>query len=72
MSQNGGVIFDHVPGLVCVNIILEIWDRFLHNGLTELQMFSMIRGMTFFGSNVFVISTMVFILIRRQFSEGAL
>ena len=51
--------------IICLNIILQTWDMFLHNGLTELHMFFMTRSTTFFSSTVFVISRLLFFLKRR-------
>ena len=39
---------------------------FLHTGLTQLHIFFMTRSTVFFSSTVFVISRLVFFLIRRQ------
>ena len=55
-----------------MNVILWIRDTFLHSGLTELHMFFITRSTTFFSSSVFVISRLVFFLIRRQSSEVVL
>ena len=43
-------------GTICLNIILQTWDLFLHTGLTEHYIFFMTRSTTFFSSTVFVIS----------------
>ena len=56
-------------GTICLNIN---WDMFLPNGLAELHMFFMTRSTTFFSSTIFVISRLLFFLIRRQSSEGVL
>ena len=53
---------------VCLNVILQTLDMFLHIRLTELRMFCM----TFFSSTVFVISRLVCFLIKRQASEAVL
>ena len=52
-------------GIICLNIIVQTWDMFSHTGLTELHIFFLTRSTTFFSSNVFVISMLVFFLIRR-------
>ena len=48
------------------------WDMFLHTGLTELHMFFMTRSTTFFRVTAFVITRVVFFLVRRQSSKGLL
>ena len=45
---------------------------FLHTGVTKLNMFFMTRNTAFFSLTVFVISRLVFFLIRWQSSEGVL
>ena len=35
-------------GTICLNIILQTWDMFLHTGLTELHIFFLTRSTTFF------------------------
>ena len=59
-------------GKICLNIILQARDMFLHTGLTELHIFFVTRSTTFFSSTVFVISMFVFFLVRRQSSQGVL
>ena len=54
---------------ICLNVILQTWDLFLHNGLTEHYIFFVTRSMTFFSSDIFVISILVFFLIRTQSSK---
>ena len=43
---------------------------FLHNGLTELYMFFMIKSTTFLNLTAFIISRLIFIVKRRQSSNG--
>ena len=49
-------------GQLCLKVILHI-------GLTEHYIFFVTRNRAFFSSNVFVISILVFFLIRRQSSK---
>ena len=59
-------------GAICLNVIQQTWDMLWYSELTKLNMFFMTRSMTFFSLTVFVISRLVFFLIRRQSSEGVL
>ena len=45
---------------------------FMDTGVTELHMFFMTRSTTFFSLTAFLISRLLFFLIRRQSSEGVL
>ena len=58
-------------GTICFNIILPTRDMRLHSGLNEFHTFFMTRSTWFFSWTVFVISRLVFFLIRRQvYFEG--
>ena len=53
-------------GQICFNIFLQTWKIFFHIGLTEPHIFFVNIRTTFFSLNVFVISGLVFFLIRRN------
>ena len=56
-------------GKLCLIVILQTSDLFLHTGLTEHYIFFVARNTALFSSNVFVISILEFFLIRRQSSK---
>ena len=53
-------------GQICFNIFLQTWKIFFHIGLTEPHIFFVNIRTTFFSLNVFIISGLVFFLIRRN------
>ena len=56
-------------GQLCLKVVLQASDLFLHTGLTEHYIYFVTRNTAFFSSNVFVISILAFFLIRRQSSK---
>ena len=56
-------------GQICLKVLMQTRDLFLHTGLTEHYIFFVTRSMAFFSSNVFIISIFVFFVIRRQLSK---
>ena len=56
----------------CLNLILQTWNMVLHTRFTELHILFTIRCTVFLSSTVFLISGLVFFLIRRRSSESVL
>ena len=58
---------------ICLNVILQTWNMFLDTGLTELYILFVSRSTTLFNCLCnFLISRVLFFLIKRQTSENVL